>query len=113
MAKKLAVKDMCSTLLANLDHFIDQSKYPVRVTADEAQLIKKHLPFLKVTELKADKKYYDFVGKKVRYRNYEVCLTTKGIPSEVLAEYWEFRYTEQNNRYEELYNKIKDLSENY
>lgn len=114
MSKKLAIKDMDHVLLGNLDHFIDQGGYPVLVTEDEAKLIQKHLPWLKVQKQKTkDDKYVEFVKKQKVFRNYSVCLTTKGIPSDVLAEYWKFRYEEQHERYEELYNKIKDLSENY
>lgn len=111
---KKQLKDADHRIKANLDHFIDQSGYPVRVDKEEAKLIKKYLKFLKVQKCKdSDDKYYDFVGKKRRLRNYSVCLTTKGIPNKVLAVYWKFRHGELNERYEELYNKIKDLSETY
>ena len=105
---------MPNELKANLDHFIDQGKWPVRVVEAEAKLIKKYLPFLKVIKLKGkDAKYYEFVGKQKRNRNYEVTLTTKGVPVEVLAEYWQFRYEEKREMYEELYSKIKGLADNY
>lgn len=106
MAKK-KLKNADYRIKSTLDHFIDQGAYPIRVEKEEADLIKKYLTFLSVKKLKTDNdKYVDFVKGQKRLRNYEVKLTKKGIPDNVLAVYWKFRY-------DELYQKIKYLSENY
>lgn len=112
--KKTELKNMGYQVLGTLDHFIDQGKYPIRVIEAEAKLLKKHLPFLIIKKLKTDgDKYVEFVNKQKTYRNHEVTLPKTGIPTEVLAEYWKMRYDEQHERYEELYGKIKQLSEDY
>ena len=114
MSKKtLLVKDMSSTLKATLDHFIDPIyRWPTRVIAAEAKEIQKHLPFLKVEKLKGgNDKYWQFIGKEKQLRNYSVCLTTKGIPTDILAQYWEMRYKEENDRYEALYRQIKQIAD--
>lgn len=99
-----------------LQHFLEQG-WNIRVSKEQADVVKKELPFLKVTKENYNDKYIEFAkketGKKIAYRNYVVSKGTKAIPAKILAEYWEYRYKELDKRYEDMYGRIKYIKENF
>lgn len=106
---KTKVKDMPLEVKQQLDHFVGTpNPWPVRVTKKEAKSIKKLMPYMSVVLDVENAKYYKETKHK---RTHIVTIGTKDIPLDIKLQYWKMRLEEEQQRYEELYQKLKGIVE--
>ena len=84
------IKTLLDFHMGDLDHFIDQSGYPI-VTEEPGRLVKL-CPWLHINER-------DLVARKPKSQ----------IPAELLAAYWKKRYDEVNEDYNKIANAVEEL----
>jgi hypothetical protein len=91
MTKKQIMKHLLDYHIGDLDHFLAQGGYPVRLSEERRELIKL-CSWLHVNEA-------GLVARNEKEK----------IPSSLLAAYWKFRFDEADRDYNRLANAIEEL----
>lgn len=84
------IKTLLTVYIGELDHFIEQAAYPCRAN-DQAKKDLGQLGWLEVNE----------AGLLAR--------TKEPIPTDLLAAYWKFRFTEERTENNKMYNAVQQL----